>query len=95
MLEAIWSFLHDGHYCDLIRTELEGLFRDSIIRFQWNTGYWKGPTFLNLNMLDFRRVPRIPQWGPLTVTVLVNFGIVLGSLENGPEHWPGVNHSCC
>lgn len=45
MLEAIWSFLHDGHYCDLIRTELEGLFRDSIIRFQWGPGIGKDQPF--------------------------------------------------
>lgn len=95
MLEAILSFLQDGHYYDLIRTELEGLFRDSIIRFHLITGYYKGPTFLNLNMLDLRRVPRKPQWGPLTPTILVSFGIVLRRLANGPEHWPGVNHPCC
>lgn len=60
MLEAILSFLHDGHYRDLIRTELKGLFRDGIIRFHLSTGYSKGPAFLNLNALDLRRTPRTP-----------------------------------
>lgn len=95
MLEAILSFLHDGHYCDLIRTELKGLFRDRIIRFHLSTGYWKGPIFLNMNMLDPRRIPRISQQGPRTTTVLASLGIAQGRLANGPGHWPGANHPHC
>lgn len=95
MLEGILSFLHDGHYCKLIRTELMDLFKGGMIRFHLSTGYQKDPTFLNLNMLDLKRVPRIPLWGPQAPTVPTSFGIALGRMANGPQHWPGANHTHC
>lgn len=52
VFEAILSFLYDGHYCELNRTELAGLFRDCIVTYYMKAWFEK-PTFSpNFKMPD-------------------------------------------